>query len=318
MTRSHPILIAPLCVSLLATLFCVWTALGNDVNICVTTGCTLYQDFSIAGLSLWWFGTGAFSLLLACALLGQTAIGLFLAGLFLFGDGLLLFLMSLTSPCVNCLVVAVLFALAYAAFRAAGPPHDKVLWTHRFLKCFWGFFFIINIGMVMRSQLAAWPILDEGEAKTKVFFSLSCPRCLQSINALSGRVDIAYYPIADNDADLFRIAHMQKLLHEGENMADAVRQSRDIAGGSRWASWIDPQLLILRFRLLRNKSYIFQAGSQGVPFFEYLGIPPELLEKIKAGKQAAPQEAGKDATLPAEILDSGQCIGDQPCPPGMN
>lgn len=328
MTRHSPILTLPLCVSLLAVAFCVWTAFGNDVNLCVTTGCALYHDFSVAGVSLWWIGAAAFSLLCACALFGLIQIGKILAAVFLFGDACLLALMSVTSPCVSCLVAAFLFAAAYLSFRYSysstlqGRATSSPRWGNLILKRFWDIFFIINVGLVLRSQLGVWPILEDGDARIKMFFSLSCPRCEESINAVSGRVDIAYYPIADNDADVFKIARLKELIDEGENIAEAVAQTRDVEAGGLM-SFLDPQILLLRFRLLRNKAYVLSAGSQGVPFFEYLGVPPDIMAKIKARKaeknggaqaSSAPSSGGSDA-LPPEIMDSGQCFGNQPCPP---
>ena len=73
MKQSREILTGSLCVTLLAAAFCVWSAFGNDVNFCVTAGCSLYQDFTVGGVSLWWLGTGTFALLALLALLGADA-----------------------------------------------------------------------------------------------------------------------------------------------------------------------------------------------------------------------------------------------------
>ena len=125
MKRSREILTGSLCVTLLAAAFCVWSAFGNDVNFCVTAGCSLYQDFTVGGVSLWWLGTGTFALLALLALLGAAAAGRLLAGLALLGDICLLLLMALTAPCVSCLVVAVFFALSYLGFRQAEPAQAR-------------------------------------------------------------------------------------------------------------------------------------------------------------------------------------------------
>ena len=77
MKRSREILTGSLCVTLLAAAFCVWSAFGNDVNFCVTAGCSLYQDFTVGGVSLWWLGTGSFALLALLALLGPPPRGVF-------------------------------------------------------------------------------------------------------------------------------------------------------------------------------------------------------------------------------------------------
>lgn len=84
----------------------------------MTTGCTLYQNFSFGGFSLWWVGTGAFLLLGLLALGGYGGIGRTLAGIALFTDCFLLLVMILTLPCFACMLEAALLAGCYGAFRA--------------------------------------------------------------------------------------------------------------------------------------------------------------------------------------------------------
>lgn len=335
MTKNHAVLAGPLLTAMLAIIFCVWSALGNDVNFCVTTGCALYQDFTVAGISLWWIGTAAFTLLAVCALLGQSFAGRALAAIFLIGDTLLLLLMAFTAPCISCLGVAVLFALSYISFRYSyysTPQKSKPALpvAHRALLFCWTVLFIINIGLVARSQLDIWPILNEGgEARESMFFSPSCPHCVEGINALSGNVNMAFYPVAENDADVWRLAKMISLLDEGLSLREALGQSADAEKEGFFSSF-SPEILLLRFRLLRNKAHVFMAGSQGVPFFEYRGLPPDVRRKardsanrsaasaknVENSESAAPQSSiePRDAALPPE-LDDGQCVAGKPCPP---
>lgn len=323
MTKIHAISVGPLILSLLAVAFCIWTALGNDVNICVTTGCTLYEDFSIAGISLWWIGTGAFTLLCICAILGQNLAGRLLAGLFLLGDICLLVLMALTAPCVSCLVIALFFALAYFLFRRSeqSAPHGSRLKVARpsILLWVWIALFVINLAQVGRSQLDIWPILDEGgDGFLKMFFSPGCHYCIEGVNAYSGNINVAFYPIAENEAEIAQINKMIVLLNEGTSISDALIQSKDATFDSFFSAW-RPDVILLRFRLLRNKAHIFAQGSQSVPFFERKGLPPELMAKER--RSAAPQvlsrarTRGGDENLPEELLLTGQCGGPVPCPP---
>lgn len=330
MTKSRTILLAPLLLSLLAFGFCLWTALGNDVNICVTTGCTLYQDFSVFGLSLWWYGSGAFALLALCAMAGFSVIGRILSALFLLGDIVLLILMMITAPCVNCLVIAVFFCLSYFYFCKADPQflrsRDEEKPPRSILILCWLFLFVINLGAVARSQMEIWPILDEnGEGKGRLFFSPSCHFCREGINYFSGKVYMAFYPVADNDTDIYRIAKMMDLLDQGYNVADALAKSADFAAPDFFSA-IKPRLLILRLRLLINKAHVLSAGSPGVPFIEYLGLPPEIKKQGKDGlrenrdaaygnqsSSANEERAIRDPSLPVEI--GGQCGGMTPCPP---
>lgn len=345
MNNKHSILVLPLCLALLATAFCVWSALGNDVSFCVTTGCSLYQDFSIGGISLWWFGTAAFAVLAGLALLGAKRSGRALSALCLFGDLGLLLLMALTAPCVSCLVAAIFFALLYLRFRCeAGisPWRSLLFWV-------WLGFFIVNLGAVARSSAEPWAIAgDPLEARTRMFFSPSCRYCVQGINVLSGNVETAFFPLCENDADFWRVAKMAEFLNQGMNLADALGQSQSAQSPGGLAA-LAPDMLILRFRLLRNKAHVLSSGSQGVPFFEQRGLPSELRKRIesrerqsgipltKGGNQAGRQESISFERQGNEVLESrnggpatplphdlppalteplSQCGGQVPCPPG--
>lgn len=323
MKQGRGILSAPFFLDLLATAFCVWIALGNDVNFCVTSGCTLYQDFSFFGISLWWYGATAFGLLALCALFGSSSIGSFFAACFLLADTGFLILMAITAPCISCLVAAAFFALSFVLFRRAlrnaqrgAPIRSSILaWV-------WLAFFVINLGAVARSQFEIWPILDEGgEARTRMFFSPTCSHCIDGINALSGNVGVAFYPVADTDEDIFRIAKIRRLLDEGSSLKNAVARAREVEIPGFFGQF-SPETLMLRWRLLANKAHIFTANSGGVPFFEERGLPFCLREKKRESVNGAPiyqtpvtsQSGGTgDATLPIDD-GSGQCAPGAPCP----
>ncbi|WP_165079207.1 MULTISPECIES: hypothetical protein [unclassified Desulfovibrio] len=341
MNRSHAILAGPLFFALLGTAFCVWSALGNDVNFCVTTGCTLYQDFTVAGISLWWFGTAAFGALAGLALLGAAEWARIVAALAILGDICLLLLMAFTAPCISCLVAALLFAIIYFLLRREPAPQSRMRpeeRRHSVLLWVWAALFVVNVGAVARSQADVWPILDESENPvTRMFFSPSCRYCIEGINALSGNVDVAFYPLAETEADVWKVARMRALLDEGLNIAQALAQSQNVQEPSGFASW-RPGMLLLRFRLLRNKAHVFAAGSQGVPFFEQRGLPGDIRERVERAQQprghadarpgravtspAAPDDdTPRDERLPLEtggLTGSGgtQCGGAVPCPPG--
>ena len=152
MKQAYGISGGALAAALLGMLFCIWTALGNEVAFCVTAGCSLYQDLVIGGLSMWWIGTAAFGVLACLALLGAVPAGHFLAGLTLLGDIFLLLLMALTSPCVSCLVVACFFALTYWLFRRALHRDDRRPQERSLLLCAWLVLFVVNAGQVVRMQ----------------------------------------------------------------------------------------------------------------------------------------------------------------------
>lgn len=355
MRRNREFCTGPFLLSLFGAAFCAWSALGNDINICVTAGCQLYQSVSVAGISLWWVGCGTFGLLGILALAGLVNAGRLICGAALLGDICLLLLMAVTAPCVACLVAAIFFALVYFCYlqaqnssfgtsslgsaRNAGAGRSFLLWV-------WLALFTVNAGAVARSQLDVWPIIDaEDQASVRLFFSPSCPSCQKAVNALSGRVDVVFCPLAENDSDVYRIAAMHRLLDKGMSMADALRESFDAGPAGGIAGFLDG--IGLRWKLLRNKAHVFSSGAQTVPFIEYRGLPASLaghnagrhgiatgdngarrdssagLSGEKAAENARQVPAAVqlaypgDASLPfddpALPLISGRCTGNEPC-----
>lgn len=311
-------------MAVLAAAFCIWSAFGNEVNLCVTSGCALFQDTSVAGISLWWAGGVMFTLLAAAALMGAAQLGLILAGLALLGDIGLLLLMAVTAPCVSCLIVACFFAMIYAGFRQAaqrsrsGLPADKP--GRSLLLALWALLFIVNTGTALRTQADVWAITDNSnEASVRMFFSPSCPSCQEGIALLSGHVDVAFYPLAENEADIHTVARMLRLMDNGASLSEALTKAKDIAAPSGMAATAPDMLL--RLRMLRNKAHVFMAGSQTVPFFEYHGLPAMLKKNTKqqAGQASLPQAptpppAAGSADLPLDPQVAGQCSGTTPCP----
>lgn len=325
MKRSHEFFPGILSMAALAAGFCIWSAFGNEVNLCVTSGCALFQDTSVAGISLWWAGGVMFAALGAAALMGAAQLGMIMAGLALLGDIGLLLLMSVTAPCVSCLIVACLFALIYASFRhaarrtRAGMPNEKP--GRSILLMLWTLLFVVNVGTALRTQADVWAITDNSaEATVRMFFSPSCSSCQEGIALLSGRVDVAFYPLAESEIDLYKTARMLRLMDNGASLAEALAKAQDVPAPSIMGATA-PDMLLLRLRMLRNKAHVFMAGSQTVPFLEYHGLPSMLKKSAKQqpGHVVAPAApASPSATgsvdLPLEPQVAGQCSGTTPCP----
>ena len=325
MKRSHQIFPGILSLAVLAAGFCIWSAFGNEVNLCVTSGCALFQDTSIAGISLWWAGGITFAALGAAALMGAAQLGVVLAGFALLGDIGLLLLMSVTAPCVSCLIVACLFAMIYCGFRQvahrtrSGMPNEKPGLS--VLLLIWGLLVIVNVGTALRTQADVWAITDNStDATVRMFFSPSCPSCQEGIALLSGRVDVAFYPLAESESDLYKTARMLRLMDNGASIAEALAKAQDAPAPSVLAATA-PDMLLLRLRMLRNKAHVFMAGSQTVPFFEYHGLPAMLKKNTKqqAGQASLPQAptpppAAGSTDLPLDPQVAGQCSGTTPCP----
>lgn len=317
--KTATLLPVPLLIALLGAAFCVWSAYGNALNVCFTTGCSLYQDVTLAGISLWWGGVGAFALLGLLAMTGRLWLGIFVAGLCLFVDVLLLLLMMLTAPCVACLVVALPFALCYLTFRQIAARRD-VRVGRSVLLYIWSVLFIINIGAVIRAETGTWAMHGPQDATVRVYFSPSCKPCRETVTALSGRPNVAFYPVAENDADIGSILAMKLALNKGVTMGEALSAKPVIL--KSFLSHGTPDMLMLRFHLLCNKAHVLASGSQSLPFVEYQGMPSGLTPRPSlhpTGPQPpdvkdAKDVNARDAALPIDGDVAGSCGGATPCP----
>ncbi|MBO4314188.1 MAG: hypothetical protein J5838_07820 [Desulfovibrio sp.] len=340
MNKTRRFSAAPLAFAFLGLLFSLWTLFGNEVNFCVTAGCTLYQDFKIAGVSLWVFGAASFAVFMLLAVTGFVRTGRLLSGIALLADCGLLLLMAVTAPCLNCLIVAAFFALTYRSFRLAALAGNVQRGSgpgRSWLVAAWLVLFIMNAGAVVRSETGSWAMLgSEEDASVHMYFTPGCPSCREGLNALSGSVETAFYPMAAENGDYFKAQAMMPLLDKGVNIAEAAQQVQETAAGSFWDA-LSPGHLLLRLRMLRNKAHVFAAGSTKVPYFEFRGLPSMLgrrgQRRAAAQPPAQPQQqpqpdpqqslpdpgtmppTSRNPDLPDELAPaiSGQCGGEKPC-----
>ncbi len=339
-TQPHimPLIMAlPLLASLLGLAFCAWIAFGNNVDICITAGCSLSSDMNIGGMSLWWFGCIAFSFLSVLSFSGRPWLGLFAAAICILLDTILLILMLSTAPCLSCLVVAVLFALVYLAFRHECLRNvDKEDRGRSWILLIWLMFFIGNTGAVLRDSMGPWRILGPETPAISLYFSPSCTHCLEAVRALSGNVQTAFYPIAEKPEDLNAIVHLRQFLENGDSMMDALEKARKKTDEATIGTF---ESLLLNFRLQRNKSHLVLAASSVVPFIEYRGLPTFLQDRDTAAQirkteqekytpTTSPSTSNSDidssenldATLPFDTGDSGiagscgESAYAEPCP----
>lgn len=316
----------PLLLSVLGAAFCVWSASGNALNLCVTTGCSLFQDFTVGGISVWWFGAVAFAVMVLLSLSGRPLLGVTGAGLCVLVDVLLLTLMLTTAPCVGCLFAALLFALVYLAFRYSNAKRDQPL-SRSWLLLVWMALFIANVGAVVKAEADTWPMHGPDDPAVRLFFSPSCSACREAVNGLSGRVNVAFYPLSENEQDVPAIAAMVASVEKGESMAEALAGIKNMPAVSTLSGYA-PEYWLLRFRLLRNKAHVLASGSESVPYIEFHGLPNFLASAKNAPvrSQSPPPGASveilpggsssTDATLPIDTGVAGSCGGADtpPCP----
>ena len=302
-------------LSLLGACFTSWSAWGNVIDLCFTAACILYQDVSIAGISMWWIGTGGFGLLALLAIIGRPGLAFFVSTVALSLDCLLLLLLAVTAPCVSCLIAGTFFALIYAAFRSAALVKRPL--SRSWLLLCWSFLLVANLLNVARGEMGTWAIQESADPSIKFYFSPNCPACQTGIRALAGRKDVSFYAVSKNEQDTLIIAAMKQAVQRGANMAEALRraQQEPAPAGLRLYA---PDMLLLRFALLRNTNYALNAGGGVLPLIEHLGLPQENIFKAPPAERTTsppPPTRIPDSALPGEHEVPAQCGGNAaPCP----
>lgn len=332
----------PFFLALAGILFSLWNVLGNASALCVTEGCSLFTNYTLAGVSLWWVGVAGFGLLLLLAIPGLAGLGAVCAGLGVALDCLLLLIMLFTAPCFNCLIVGLLLVLTFVAYRAAARReqrrHDAAFLSP--LLAVWVLLFVVDAGCLIHGSLGSWALAepaDGAEPSVRVYFSPSCVACVSLVRAYdadrSGAA--AWYPVAENDHDLLIIADMRRRLGgEGtEGVGDGAvslaaaldAALADVPARFSSLTLVQPDYLWLRFRLWRNAAHVLDAGSGRLPFVEFHGVPAILTAPPAATPSASsPAPSGGTAPLSAmpapatpslPFLDvTGFCNGgDEPC-----
>ena len=280
--RELPMLPASLSAAGIA--FCSWVLMTGGEALCVTEGCSIFQDFRIAGHSLWDAGLAFFTLLLLLCMLRLAPLAKAAAALALAADCVLLGVMLFTAPCLNCLAVGLLAALCYLALRhacARGRAPGVSL-----LAALWTVLFLFNVSGILRGAAEPWsPAAQDGQPSVRVWFSPSCPACLRLVRQHGAMPGAAWYPVAENEDDLRVIKSMADFLAHGMPLPDAVGKARAeakaqaVSPAPRRFDLLRPDMLLLQFRLWVNRAHVLSAGSGRLPFVEFLGTPSFLQEK---------------------------------------
>ncbi len=313
--QRRTVAILPLIASLLGLGFCLWVALSShlDTNAadCVATGCTLYKDISIAGVSLWHMGAVAFAGLSLCAVRGYVTVGYIAAACMVVGDIILLALMAFTAPCTNCLMVAALFALTFWLFRrdyafqstmtvvASSTTNDAPV-GRSYVLCVWTLFFFANGLALANENIEPWIIHGPDNAPMRIYFSPSCPSCREAIRtyAVSGTT-IAFLPVAEDDDDLYAIATLQKELKNGKNFFPAFRFATNDSNIEKDLPL--SEYLTLQWQLLRNKVRFYASGSSTLPLIQMHGMPKRAPQTVQS-PQAAIQHGTQQGLEPSGIM----------------
>lgn len=111
--------IITLSIACIGVLFCAMNAMGMN-SFCFFSGCAATSDFSLFGISMYWWGALAFSFFIPISFVGTNKyVSIYAAGL-LFADCFFLLFMSFALPCLSCLIVACfIFSIALIQFFAS-------------------------------------------------------------------------------------------------------------------------------------------------------------------------------------------------------
>ncbi len=280
--------------AVLGAAFCAWAAIAPSESLCVSTGCSLYRDLTVWGLSLWWYGVGAFSLLALFCIFGKQGAARGFVWLMLAADTALLTLMAMTAPCAACLVVALLIAGAFVAIPST-PRRDRQQ-RISILLLVWGGLLFANGAALATERMGAWNIHGPEKAPVTLYFSPSCPACRQAIAALASAAPdtVAYRPVAENSDDVMAIEQMRRLVEQGTPVADALRKVVDTPPAISMSLYEQARL---RWELLRNKARVLATGADRLPVIQVSGMPrlpfvpsSEGASTTPASRTAAPQQ----------------------------
>ncbi len=337
-SRSHHPLFSSFFLSLLGVLFSLWNALDAASVPCMTAGCTLYQTFSLGGLSLWWVGVATFLLLGLLSLGGYGGAGRIVAGLALLADCLLLLVMILTLPCLACLLEAVLLAGCYFTFRTAPERVSGRKRPFSALLGVWGILFILAFGFAVRGEVQPWAIQEPNSSEgtpVRVFFSPSCSACRQLVTGISEADSrrIIWCPVAEEEKDLAVILNLQQRLNISGAALSTQFLSALEAEPLSMTDMLRPSILLLQFRLWCNQAHVLSSGEGRLPLVEFMGVPSALIRNsgvsgggLASGDISAQSFGGQSPVggriendmsgLPLDLGGSRSCGGPNavPCP----
>lgn len=286
-------------IAIIGILFCLYSSSNEGKFLCITSGCALNKDFTIAGISAWRVGGVAFAVYVVSSLILGKKAALPLATLYLIGDSFFLLLMGLTLPCVPCLIAGLLFALLFSASNIpdkSRPNREKFPLS----LGIWGILFVLNLILVFKEYAEPAPMFGTPEAPIKVYFSPSCPACKDAVSRYAKAAQagtVALYPVAESDQDMLIIATMQKEADSGASPETALAKALEHPIASLPFRF---QTLIQYWRLWANKAMTFSLGNGQVPLIIYNGLPVLNERENRANTPLRQAETARNMPLAQE------------------
>ena len=312
-TRSNATPWAALLFALLGLAWCGYVAFptGNPAP-CATSGCALFRDSRIAGISLWWVGGAYFFLLAIVCLRGNRPLARLMAMVALFLDSVLLVVMFFTAPCFDCLVVAVFLGLTYYHLRSAGDggwfvtPQSPSL-----LLPIWFGLLLGNAVLAINEQLPLTSMGNSRSADVRNFFSPSCKACRAAILA-SGNA-AALYPVEEKDGDIDSIIRLGALLKANVPLREALPRSIDPNEPMPHLPFYERMLLSVQ--LVRNKAVVLRQGFRALPMIQINGMP---VGADALGDKREHESPSGGASSDSPVYNLSPSYADPPASGGMS
>lgn len=267
-------------VSVIGLVFSVYNILNGFLSEqACETNCSVFADFTFMGFSLWWLSTLVFALILILSLFGFAYCIRIITAAALFCDLFLFVIMLKTAMCIMCVGAGVLFALSYYAIRYENrrpiEPYPKTL-----LLTVWGILFIALLGSALNASQKAFPLVSAEKATTNVFFSPSCAACKKLIAAEHGNRHISWYPVEENENDIWRIIFIKECLQAGDTLHQALLKAEEAKPEQKVGLFdaLDAEYFRMQFAVWKN-SAIVKRRSAVLPYMEVFGAPADLSEQ---------------------------------------
>lgn len=291
-------------IQVLPTLASLTGAASPAMEIpCPGSGCNLFQDFTVYGISLWWAGVAYFALMVLLCLKRVHGFAMFTATTALIADAFLIIIMLFTASCVACLGAAVIMGILFLALRRHVTARMMIAPGPSFIFLAWAGLFLAAAASAATELAEPWDIAGSGNQERRIYFSPSCPACRDAITVFAGNA--AFIPVAEKDGDYAAIRVMHEEIAKGKTMVEALHAS-DSAKGEPFSF----ATVVFRLKLLRNKAEVLKLGFDKLPLIMINGMPQDL--RPQPARRNAPS-----AALPPELSAIDSCGGNtpEPCDP---
>lgn len=245
-----------------------------------TDGCSIFASFTIMGVSLWWFSAFFFMLVLILSLFGFAYIIRILTAIALTVDVFLLFVMLNTSLCLLCICAGILVACSYYAVRYENrrplEPYPKT-----FLLSLWCILFVLLLGSSINANQQGISFAKVENPTTNIFFSPSCPACKKILMVEAENKNIAWFPVEENENDIWRILFMQERINAGDTVYQALVKAEENEPEKRveLMDILSLKYFVMQYKVWKNTAIVKRRTSV-VPYIEVFGVPKEYNRPI--------------------------------------